>query len=70
MMPIDSASLQRLCRERAEECRTLARRAELPTPSRIMLEHVAGTWRRIDESLRAVDMSASPAVLASNKNRQ
>jgi len=68
MMPIDSTSLQRLCRERAEECRTLARRAELPARSRIMLEHVAGTWHRIDENLRAVDKSA--VVLASNKNRE
>jgi len=53
MTEVDSTSLQRLCRERAEECRTLAGRPELPARSRIMLEHLAGTWDRIDESLRA-----------------
>jgi hypothetical protein len=69
MTEVDSTSLQRLCRERAEECRTLAGRPELPARSRIMLEHLAGTWDRIAESLRAVDKSASPADLASNNNR-
>ena len=39
-----------LCQERAKECRALRLTTEVPR-ARVMLEHVAGTWERIAESL-------------------
>jgi len=39
-----------LCKQRAAECRTLARQAP-PPAVRIMLEHLAGTWDRIAERM-------------------
>jgi hypothetical protein len=39
-----------LCQERAKECRALLLTTEVRR-ARVMLEHVAGTWERIAESL-------------------
>jgi hypothetical protein len=43
-----------LCRAKAKDCRDLAQQT-LSQSHRIMLEHIAGTWVRIADSLPAND---------------
>jgi hypothetical protein len=43
-----------LCRSKAKDCLDLAQQA-LSQSHRIMLEHIAGTWVRIADSLPAKD---------------
>ena len=62
MTPIDTTGLQRLCRDRAEECRTLAQRPELPARSKIMLEHLADGWDGVEQSLKESDQVAAAAL--------
>jgi hypothetical protein len=45
------------CRAKVAECRELAKRASVPA-HRVILEHMADTWERICEDMKAQGASA------------